>query len=161
MTAFAASPISAIEILLVEDSAHDAELTQRALSKHNLANRLTWVRDGAEAIDLLFGSPGNPGIAAAPGPRLILLDLKLPKVDGHEVLRRLKTDPRTQSIPVVVLTSSREEVDLERSYRLGANSYVVKPVEFENFASAIQELGLYWLLLNEPIHGGSAREHVR
>ena len=152
--------VSAIEILLVEDNPHDAELTMRALSKHDLANRLTWVRDGAEAIELLFGQSGNSA-DVVPAPKLVLLDLKLPKVDGHEVLRRLKADPRTQPIPVVVLTSSREEADLERSYALGANSYVVKPVEFENFAVAIQELGLYWLVLNEPPGNGRPRWPTR
>jgi CheY-like chemotaxis protein len=139
-----------LEILLVEDNPHDAELTVRALKKRNLANHLTWVKDGAEALDYLFG-PGadEPGIVN-PAPKLILLDLKLPKVDGLEVLRRLKADDRTRGIPVVVLTSSAEQRDVIESYQLGANSYIVKPVGFENFAEAVAQLGLYWLLLNHP-----------
>ena len=141
----------AVEILLVEDNPHDARLTERALKKHNLANRLVWVKDGAEALEFLFGSSGDPaGPLNNQPPRVILLDLKLPKVDGHEVLRRLKEDARTRLIPVVVLTSSREEEDIVRSYHLGVNSYIVKPVDFDNFAEAVQHLGLYWLLLNQP-----------
>lgn len=139
----------AVDILLVEDSPHDAELTRRALAQNNLANHLTWVKDGAEALEFIFGSLET----SDPLPRpihVILLDLKLPKIDGHEVLKRLKSDPRTSLIPVVVLTSSQEEIDILRSYKLGANSYIVKPVGFENFASAIQHLGFYWLLLNKP-----------
>ena len=140
----------AVEILLVEDNPRDAELAQRALKMHNLANHLVWVKDGAEALDLIFGASGDPTAPLNHPPRVILLDLKLPKVDGHEVLRRLKEDPRTRVIPVVVLTSSREEIDIVRSYELGVNSYIVKPVDFDNFAQAVHQLGLYWLLLNQP-----------
>jgi two-component system, response regulator len=132
-----------VEILLVEDNANDAELTLRALKKRNLANKVRVCRDGAEAME--YFSDG-----ASPVPKVVLLDLKLPKVDGLEVLRRLKQDSRTKSIPVVVLTSSREEPDIERAYALGANSYIVKPVDFEAFAQAVSDVGLYWLLLNHP-----------
>lgn len=139
-----------VEILLVEDNPRDGELALRALKKRNLANHLVWVKDGAEALDYLFGpsTEGQPAINHV--PKVILLDLKLPKVDGLEVLRRLKGDQRTRHIPVVVLTSSREEQDVVESYRLGVNSYIVKPVEFENFSEAVAQLGLYWLLLNQP-----------
>jgi len=131
-----------VEILLVEDNANDAELTLRALKQRNLANQVHLCRDGAEAMAFFSG--------ASPVPKVVLLDLKLPKVDGLEVLRRLKGDARTKSIPVVVLTSSREEPDIERAYELGANSYIVKPVDFEAFARAVSDVGLYWLLLNHP-----------
>jgi CheY-like chemotaxis protein len=133
-----------VEILLVEDNAEDAELTMRALKGRNLAHRLHWVKDGAEALAFL----GAPGAGAR--PKLILLDLKLPKVDGLEVLRRVKADPRTRTIPVVVLTSSKEDRDIVASYELGVNSYVQKPVAFDGFLAAVSELGLYWLLLNRP-----------
>ena len=129
-----------IEVLLVEDNASDVELTLRALQKRNLANRVVVARDGVEALELLE--------RAEPPPKVVLLDLKLPKLSGLEVLRRLKSDERTKRIPVVVLTSSHEEPDVEESYRLGVNSYIVKPVHFESFASAVAEVGLYWLLLN-------------
>jgi two-component system, response regulator len=132
-----------VEILLVEDNANDAELTLRALKQRNLANQVHVCRDGAEAMDFFSGG-------SATVPKVVLLDLKLPKVDGLEVLRRLKGDARTRSIPVVVLTSSREEPDIERAYELGANSYIVKPVDFEAFARAVSDVGLYWLLLNHP-----------
>lgn len=132
-----------VEILLVEDNANDAELTLRALKQRNLANQVLVCRDGAEAMD--FFAEGKSLV-----PKVILLDLKLPKVDGLEVLRRLKGNARTKSIPVVVLTSSREEPDIERAYELGANSYIVKPVDFEAFARAVSDVGLYWLLLNHP-----------
>ncbi len=141
---------SAVEILLVEDNPHDAELTLRVLKKHNLTNRLVWVKDGAEALDFIFGSSDDPAVPLNQPPRVVLLDLKLPKLDGHEVLRRLKADPRTRTIPVVVLTSSHEETDIVRSYQLGVNSYIVKPVDFDNFAGAVQQLGMYWVLLNHP-----------
>jgi len=132
-----------VDILLVEDNANDAELTLRALKQRNLANQVHVCRDGAEAMDFFSGGAG-------PVPKVVLLDLKLPKVDGLEVLRRLKQDGRTKSIPIVVLTSSREEPDIERAYALGANSYIVKPVDFEAFARAVSDVGLYWLLLNHP-----------
>lgn len=132
-----------VEILLIEDNANDAELTLRALKQRKLANQVFVCRDGAEALD--FFAQG-----AGPVPKVVLLDLKLPKVDGLEVLRRLKGDNRTKAIPVVVLTSSREEPDIERAYELGANSYIVKPVDFDAFARAVSDVGLYWLLLNHP-----------
>ena len=134
-----------VEILLVEDNAHDAELTLRALKQRNLANRVHVCRDGAEAIGFF-----DDGSEAGAAPKVILLDLKLPKVDGLEVLQRLKSSARTRAIPVVVLTSSREEPDIEKAYALGANSYIVKPVDFEAFARAVSDVGLYWLLLNHP-----------
>jgi len=137
-----------IEVLLVEDNASDAELTIRALKKHNLANKLMHVKDGAAALDILYGENGSETLGIN-HPRLVLLDLKLPKVDGIEVLRRIKSDPRTKTIPVVVMTSSREDRDLESCYALGVNAYVVKPVEFEEFARAVSELGCFWLLVNE------------
>ena len=139
----------AVEILLVEDNPRDAELALRALKRHNLANHVVWVRDGAEALDIIFGSSADPAAPINHSPKLVLLDLKLPKVDGHEVLRRIKSDPRTRAIPVVVLTSSREEADLLRAYENGTNSFVVKPVDFDSFVDAVRQLGLYWLLLNE------------
>lgn len=139
-----------VEILLVEDSPEDVELTLRALRKANLANRIEVARDGAEALDFIFCEGAHAGRDIAESPRLILLDLKLPKIDGLEVLQRIKGDPRTRTIPTVVLTSSREQKDVVDSYRLGVNSYIVKPVNFEGFAKAVQELGMYWILLNQP-----------
>jgi CheY-like chemotaxis protein len=141
---------SPTEILLVEDNPRDAELVLRALRKRNLANRVIQLKDGAEALDYIFATGAFAGRDLNHTPRVILLDLKLPKIDGLEVLRRLKADPRTRKVPVVVLTSSREESDVVRSYELGVNSYVVKPVDFDNFSRAVGELGFYWLLLNEP-----------
>jgi two-component system, response regulator len=136
-----------VEILLVEDDPNDVELTLRALRQRNLANHVRVLQDGAEAIEYLFGDgPETAGVTGE--PRLILLDLKLPKVDGHEVLRRLKADSATKHIPVVVLTSSQEERDIEQSYDLGANSYITKPVDFDSFSAAVAEVGLYWMLLN-------------
>jgi CheY-like chemotaxis protein len=143
------SPAASLEILLVEDNPRDLELTERALRKANLANRIHVARDGEEALDFLFGEGAFAGRDVSQAPRLVLLDLKLPKIDGLEVLQRMKSDPRTQSIPVVVLTSSKEQSDIVRSYNLGVNSYIVKPVDFESFAASVQQLGLYWLLLNE------------
>ncbi len=138
-----------IEILLVEDNPTDAELTIRALKKKNLTNNLVWVKDGAEALEFLFStgsySKGNMGL-----PKLILLDLRMPKVDGLEVLQRIKKDERTKKIPVVILTSSKEDKDIVESYALGVNSYVSKPVEFDEFTEAVSTLGLYWMLLNKP-----------
>ena len=139
-----------IDILLVEDNPRDAELTLRALKKRNLANHVVWAKDGAEALDYLFGGSTDSPPALAHTPKVILLDLKLPKVDGVEVLRRLKGEERTKVIPVVVLTSSREEQDIVESYRLGVNSFIVKPVEFDNFSEVVAQLGMYWLLLNQP-----------
>lgn len=139
-----------VEILLVEDNPNDVELTLHALKKHNLANRIHVVRDGAEALDFIFGSGAYAGRRLEDRPKVILLDLKLPLVDGLEVLERIKSDPRTRTIPVVVLTSSREEPDIARSYELGVNSYIVKPVDFQQFTEAVRNLGLYWLLLNQP-----------
>ena len=138
------------EILLVEDSPQDAELALRALRQGKLANHITIARDGAEALEILFGDSAQ-GMRG--GPKVVLLDLKLPKVDGLEVLKQIKTDPRTKLIPVVVLTSSREQNDIVESYRLGVNSYIVKPVDFEHFADAVQKAGMYWLLLNRPPEG--------
>lgn len=139
-----------LEILLVEDSPHDAELAIRALKKRNLANQLVHVRDGQEALDFLFGTGAYEGRDVHHQPKVVLLDLKLPKVDGIDVLRRIRADERTKLLPVVVLTSSREDRDVIETYRLGTNSYIVKPVDFENFAEAVSNLGLYWLVLNEP-----------
>ncbi len=139
---------SEVEILLVEDNPSDVELTLRALKNRNLANQVFVARDGAEALEFFFGEQ-SPLRDIGVAPRVILLDLKLPKVDGLEVLRRLKGDERTRTLPVVVLTSSKEEPDIAAAYRLGANSYIVKPVDFEAFARAVSEVGLYWLLLNE------------
>ncbi|MEO8053770.1 MAG: response regulator [Acidobacteriota bacterium] len=139
-------------ILLVEDNPSDAELTLRALKKARVANDVHVVRDGAEALEVLFAEGADAGRAGFALPRVVLLDLKLPKVDGLEVLRRVKADERTKLIPVVVLTSSREESDLVASYHLGANSYIVKPVDSDKFFEAVHQVGLYWLLLNEPAH---------
>jgi two-component system, response regulator len=133
-----------VEILLVEDNPDDAGLTIRALKKHNLANNLLHLQDGEEALNFLFSEKIN-GI-----PKVILLDLKMPKVDGIEVLRRIKSDERKKIIPVVVLTSSKEERDIVESYKLGVNAYIVKPVDFDKFVKAISEIGFFWLLLNEP-----------
>ncbi len=138
-----------LEILLVEDNPNDVKLTLYAFKRANLANKVQVVRDGAEALARLFPAEQGPEHADHL-PRLILLDLKLPKVDGLEVLRRVKADAQTRMIPVVVLTTSREERDIVESYRLGVNSYIVKPVDFEQFIEATRTLGLYWLLLNQP-----------
>lgn len=139
-----------VELLLVEDNPQDLELTLRALRKANLANRIHIARDGAEALEFIFCEGPHSARHITDGPRVILLDLKLPKIDGLEVLKRIKDDPRTQSIPVVVLTSSKEQRDLVDSYKLGVNSYIVKPVNFERFTEAVRDLGFYWLLLNQP-----------
>ena len=140
----------AVEILLVEDNPDDVALTMRALRNANLANHIEVVRDGAEALDFIFCEGAHSGRNAEDGPKVILLDLKLPKVDGLDVLRRLKTDARTKFIPTVVLTSSKEQSDVVQSYNLGVNSYIVKPVNFDAFVTAVQQLGMYWLLLNQP-----------
>jgi two-component system, response regulator len=139
-----------VEILIVEDTPQDLELALRALRKSNLTNRIQVARDGAEALEFIFGEGAHAGRKIEHGPKVILLDLKLPKIDGLEVLRRVKSDDRTKAIPVVVLTSSKEQKDVVESYQLGVNSYIVKPVNFDGFASAVQELGMYWLLLNQP-----------
>jgi len=136
-------------ILLVEDNPDDVELTLRAFQKHSVNNRIVVVRDGLEALDYLFGTGAHAGRATAELPAVILLDLKLPKIDGLEVLQRIRADRRTELIPVVVLTSSKEQQDLIKSYQLHCNSFVRKPVDFTQFAEAIRQLGLYWLLLNE------------
>ncbi|MEP7106958.1 MAG: response regulator [Ferruginibacter sp.] len=139
-----------IEILLVEDNISDAELIIRALKKNNLANRLLHVSDGAEALDFIFAEGAYTGRQIEQEPKVILLDLKMPKVNGIEVLQKIKKDDRTRKIPVVVLTSSKEDPDIKNCYGLGANSYVTKPVEFNAFQKAISDLGLYWLIVNQP-----------
>ncbi len=141
---------SEVEMLIVEDNQDDLDMTLRALRKANLANHIHIARDGAEALAFIYGEGIHAGHKLKSAPKLILLDLKLPKVDGMEVLKRLKNSPLTMAIPVVVLTSSQEQKDVVESYNLGVNSYVVKPVNFESFAAAVQELGMYWLLLNQP-----------
>ena len=140
-------------ILLVEDNPDDEALTIRAFQKNNLTNEIVVARDGAEALEYLFGTDRYAGRDISEQPSLVLLDLKLPRVDGLEVLRQMRADPRTQTVPVVILTSSREERDIEGGYRLGANSYVCKPVDFAEFLEATRQLGLYWLLLNQPPPG--------
>ena len=137
-------------ILLVEDNPSDIDLTKRALANANIANKLVVAEDGQEALDYLFGTGHYAGRDAAPLLALVLLDLKLPKVDGLDVLRRIRADERTKRLPVVILTSSQEEQDIAAGYDLGANSYIRKPVDFSQFAEAIKSMGLYWLVLNEP-----------
>ncbi|MDD8027583.1 MAG: response regulator [Acidobacteriota bacterium] len=139
-----------VEILLVEDNPNDVELTLHALRKNNLANNIHVVRDGAEALDFLFCRGGYQTKDAGHPPKVVLLDLKLPKVDGLEVLRQIRADERTRSLPVVIITSSREERDIVAGYKLGINSYIVKPVEFGQFTEAVRQIGCYWLLLNQP-----------
>lgn len=139
-----------VEILLVEDNPDDLALTQRALRKAKLSNKIHVAEDGAEALEFIFCQGPYANRIIEDTPKLILLDIKLPKVDGLEVLRRLKGDPRTRSIPVVVLTSSKEQNDVVESYDLGVNSYIVKPVNFESFITAVEKLGVYWLLINQP-----------
>ncbi len=139
-----------VEILLVEDNPSDVELTLHALEKNKFTNPIHVVRDGAEALEFIYGTGEYGGRDVDQKPKVILLDLKLPKVDGLEVLRRLKADPDTAMIPIVVLTSSREERDIVETYKLGVNSYITKPVDFEQFNQAVQQLGMYWLLLNQP-----------
>jgi two-component system response regulator len=138
-----------VEVLLVEDNVRDAEMALRALRKRNLANNVVHVKDGQEALDWLFGVGAYVGRNNGKPPKIVLLDLKLPKVDGLEVLRAIRNDERTRFVPVVVMTSSREERDVIESYKLGVNSYVVKPVDFEGFSAAVAELGHYWLLVNQ------------
>lgn len=140
-----------VEILLIEDSPEDAELTIRVLKAQNLANKLVWLKNGAVGLDFLFCRGVYAGRRnQMDTPRLVLLDLSLPKVDGLEVLRQLKADPRTRKVPVVVLSSSTQDKDILRTYDLGVNSYVSKPVHFEDFASVVTQLGLYWMLINKP-----------
>jgi len=134
-----------VEIVLVEDNPSDAELITRSLKKHHLANKITLLKDGAEALDFLFS-----GSRKAVTPKVVLLDIKLPKVDGLEVLRRMKSEPDTKDIPVVILTSSNQERDIEEAYKLGVNSFVTKPIRFNEFAKVVADLGLYWLMLNVP-----------
>ncbi len=148
--------IDDVQILLVEDNPNDVKLALHAFKKHNLANHVHVARDGAEALEFIFCTGAHAHRHIEYGPKVILLDLKLPLVDGEEVLRRIKADPRTRSIPVVVLTSSREERDVGESYRLGVNSYIVKPVDFDQFSEAVRHLGFYWLLFNQsPRLGGT------
>lgn len=154
----------AIEILLVEDNPADVELTLHALNHNQLANKIHVARDGEEALDFLFKRNEFQGRSAEAPPRIVLLDLKLPKVDGLGVLRAVKCDPRTRAIPIVILTSSREEKDMVEGYSLGVNSYIQKPVDFDNFRQTVRQLGLYWLLVNVPpptsafIPGGDKRK---
>jgi len=140
-------------LLLVEDNPDDEALTIRALKKHNVANEIDVARDGVEALDYLFGTGAHQGRDLTKTPTVVLLDLKLPKIDGMEVLKRIRADERTKRIPVVILTSSREEVDLFNAYGHGANSFIRKPVDFDQFSEAIRLLGLYWLALNERMEG--------
>ena len=142
--------INAVEILLVEDNPDDEELTLLTLEENNIANSVHVVRDGEEAINFLFGLANYADRDLSKRPKLILLDLKLPKLNGIEVLEKIKSDESTKKIPVVILTSSRQEPDIERCYQLGANSYIVKPVDFDQFKNSIRQIGMYWLILNEP-----------
>ena len=137
-------------ILLVEDNPHDVELTLRALKKHNLANKIVLLKDGAEALEFLFAERGPGQENGSLAPRVVLLDIKLPKVDGLEVLRRMKSDERTREIPVVIMTSSNQERDIKTAYSLGVNSFVTKPIKFQEFAKVVAELGMYWLMVNVP-----------
>lgn len=141
-----------IEILLVEDNPGDAEMTIRALRKNNLANNLMHVKDGAQALDFIFAQGEYANRTNKNLPKIVVLDLKMPKINGIEVLRRIKNDERTRKMPVVVLTSSKEDPDVEECYRLGVNSYVVKPVEFDEFFKAVSDLGLYWMIVNQNPH---------
>jgi two-component system response regulator len=144
------NPELAAEILLVEDNATDAELCMRALKKRNLTNRIVWAKDGAEALDFLFGAGAYAGRDISLKPKVILLDLRMPKIGGLEVISKIKSNEKLKSIPVVVLTSSKEDFDIRESYRLGANSFVSKPVVFEEFSDMVMKLGVYWLAINKP-----------
>lgn len=146
------------EILLVEDNPDDAELALHALKRENLANHIEIARDGEEALDFLFCRGRHAHRTFTRPPRVVLLDLKLPKVDGLEVLREIKNDPRTRAIPVVILTSSREEKDLVNGYRLGVNAYIQKPVDFDQFRAIVKQLGLFWLVVNQPPPADAFRE---
>jgi CheY-like chemotaxis protein len=150
----------AIEILLVEDNPNDLELTLHALAKYNLANQIHIVRDGEEAMDFLFCRGKFADRSFNHAPKMVLLDLKLPKVDGLEILRAVKSDPRTKAIPVVVMTSSKQQRDLVESYQLGANSYIQKPINFGEFQEVIRQLGYYWLAINQLPPGGAFKEPV-
>lgn len=136
------------EVLLIEDREEDAKLTIRALKKYNLINDIKWLEDGQYALDYLFGTGPEPVLQAI--PKLILLDLKLPRVNGLEVLEQIKASDVLKSIPVIMMTSSKEDVDIQKAYKLGVNSYIVKPINFQNFADAVKQLGMYWLMLNQP-----------
>ncbi len=138
-----------VDILLVEDNPADAELTIRALKKNNLANNLLHLKDGVQALDFIFATGEYEGRQPSSGPCIIVLDLKMPKVSGIQVLEKIKSDERTRKIPVIILTSSREDPDIKRCYELGVNSYVVKPVEFDDFVKAVSDIGLYWMILNQ------------
>lgn len=140
-----------VELILIEDNPYEAELTIRSLKKYNLANKLVHLQDGEEAMDFLFSKGKYADNVGKLNPKVILLDLKLPKVSGLEILRALKSDDHTKYIPLVVLTSSKEESDVFESYNLGVNSYIVKPVNFESFTKAVIDIGLYWMLINEPL----------
>lgn len=140
-----------VEILLVEDNPNDAELAIRALKAHNLANKLIWVKDGVEALDFIFAQGKYADRSVEDVPKVVLLDLKLPRVNGLEVLEKIKSDKRTRTVPIVVLTSSSEERDIVTSYNLGVNSYILKPVDFDKFIDAVKDVGLYWLLLKQQI----------
>ena len=143
--------INGVELLLVEDNINDAELTIRELKRHHFTNNIYHVKDGEEAINFIFATGKYEAVRNVDAPpRLILLDIQMPKVSGLEVLEKLKANEKTKTIPVVILTSSKEDPDIKRSYKLGANSYIVKPVNFEGFAESIKNLGFYWLLLNQP-----------
>lgn len=144
------TPIECVEVLLVEDNPTDAELAILALKERGLANNLLWLKDGAEALDFFFATGAYANRKIENVPKVVLLDLRLPKVDGLEVLRRIKADDRTKNIPVAVLTSSKEDRDVIASYKLGVNSYISKPVDFDEFTKVVSELGYYWLLINRP-----------
>ncbi len=144
------NPANIVEILIVEDTPEDLDLTLRSLRKAKITNHIQVARDGEEALEFIFCEGPFAERKIEDGPKVILLDLKLPKIDGLEVLQRIKSDPRTKSTPVVVLTSSREQSDVVESYNFGVNSYIVKPVNFEQFSEAVQKLGMYWLLINHP-----------
>ena len=139
-----------VEILLVEDNPNDAELTLMALNENNLSNHIVWLKNGKEALDFLFGNGNYTDRNTKNQPKIILLDLKMPKVGGLEVLKKIRSDERTRKIPVAVLTSSKEEKDIIESYQLGVNSYIVKPVDFDKFIESVKEIGFYWLLINQP-----------
>lgn len=143
--------VKEVEILLVEDNPNDAELALRALRKNNLTNKVHWVKDGQEAIDFLFARGNYSNRSIRNGPKVVFLDIKLPKIDGIEVLRQVKNDPRTSNLPIVIMTSSREDRDMVESYKLGVNSYVVKPVDFDQFVKAVTDMGFYWVLINQPL----------